>query len=138
MGSRTKGHFLSRVSLPVSSIVVAGIVLLNISLVRSDAYKDSLARALSSSEVQNVLGRGVPAELPGVGLRASFRYAHFPEWSVALKGPRGSGHLYGVATQINGNWDVSRLVFVSGHEKNRVDLTPVRQLRAKLRLVKKG
>ena len=56
MGSRTKGHFLSRVSLPVSSIVVAGIVLLNISLVRSDAYKDSLARALSSSEVQNVLG----------------------------------------------------------------------------------
>ncbi len=56
MGSRTKGHFLSRVSLPVAFIVVAGIVLLNIRLVRSDAYKDSLARALSSSEVQNVLG----------------------------------------------------------------------------------
>lgn len=138
MGSRTKGHFLSRVSLPVAFIVVAGIMLLNIRLVRSDAYKDSLARALSSSEVQNVLGSGVRPNYPVLGFELLFRYAHFAEWSVALKGSRGSGHLYGVATQINGNWDVSRLVFVSGHEKNRVDLTPVRQLRAKLRLVKKG
>ena len=113
-------------------IIVAGLVFLNIRLVRSDAYKDSLARALSSSEVQNVLGSGGRPNYPVLGLELPFRYAHFAEWSVALKGSRGSGHLYGVATQINGNWDVSRLVFVSGHEKNRVDLTPVRQLRLPL------
>jgi hypothetical protein len=110
-------------------IVVAGIVLLNIRLVRSDAYKESLARALSSSEVQNVLGSGIRPNYPVLGFELPFRYAHFAEWSVALKGSRGSGHLYGVATQINGNWDVSRLVFVSGHEQNRLDITPVRQLR---------
>lgn len=64
-----------------------------------------------------------------MGFELPFRHAHFAEWSLALKGSRASGHLYGVATQINGTWDLSRLVFVSGNEKHRLDLTPVRPLR---------
>jgi YD repeat-containing protein len=110
-------------------IVVAGLVLLNVRLVRSDAYKDSLERALASPEVQNVLGSGLRSNYPVLGFELPFPHAHFAEWSLALKGSRGSGHLYGVATQINGSWDVARLVFVSERQKNRVDLTPVHQLR---------
>ncbi len=110
-------------------VVVASLVLLHIRIVRSDAYKDSLKRALASREVQNVLGSGARPNYPVSGFELPFSYAHFAEWSLALKGSRGSGHLYGIATEIKGTWDVSRLVFVSGNGKDRFDLTPVRQLR---------
>jgi YD repeat-containing protein len=110
-------------------IVVAGVALLNIRVMRSEAYKDSLERALSSPEVQSLIGTGVRPSYPFFGFELPFQYAHFAEWSLALKGSRGSGHLYGVATRINERWDVSRLVFVSSNDRKRVDLTPVRQLR---------
>jgi YD repeat-containing protein len=58
----------------------------------------------------------------------SFGQSEFAEWSVALAGSRGSGHLYGVANQVNGVWEFSRLTFESRDGKDRMDLTPVHQL----------
>jgi YD repeat-containing protein len=110
-------------------VVVACVLWLNIRLVRCYAYQDSLEMALASPEVQNALGSGVRPNYPVLGFELPFSYAHFAEWSLLLKGSRGSGHLYGIATRVNGSWDVSRLVFVSGSGKDRLDLTPVRALR---------
>ena len=38
----------------------------NMSLTRSDAYKDSLKTAFSSPEVQNILGSGIHAKFPAL------------------------------------------------------------------------
>jgi len=98
--------------------------------VQSKAYGDSLKTALFSADVQSALGSGIRAKPPVIGyLVLPFRDSQFAEWSVALTGSHGSGHLYGVANQINGAWDFSRLVFESEDGKSKVDLTPVRQLR---------
>jgi YD repeat-containing protein len=100
----------------------------NMSLTRSDAYKDSLKTAFSSPEVQNILGSGIHAKFPALGHVVSFGPSEFSEWSVALAGSHGSGHLYGVANQINGAWEFSRLVFKSQDGKSRIELTPVHKI----------
>jgi YD repeat-containing protein len=108
-------------------IAIATVVLLNASLVQSTAYQSSLKTALSSPDVQSALGSGIRARQPVLGYLFPFTDSQFAQWSVALTGSSGSGHLYGVANQIHGTWDFSRLVFESENSKVKVDLTPVRR-----------
>ena len=109
--------------------VIAPLVYLHIRLVRSGAYQDGIKTASSSAQVQSALGDGIRARQPALGYLISFADSQFAEWSVLLTGSRGSGNLYGVATEVNGAWEFSRLAFVSTSGEVRVELTPVRQLK---------
>ena len=113
------------VSLFFGAIAIATIAYLNVMLVQSAAYTSSLKTAMSAPEVQSALGSGIRAKQPVLGFIFPFTDSQFAQWSVTLTGSRGKGHLFGVANQINGAWDFSRLVFES--ENNKVDLTPVRR-----------
>ena len=116
------------VMLLAALVVIGTCIYSNVVLVRSEAYKDSLTRAFSSPEIQNALGSGIHAKSPALGYLISLGNSRFAEWSVGLARSRGKGHLYGVANQINGVWEFSRLTFESEARKGRVDITPIRQL----------
>ncbi|MGA8270923.1 MAG: cytochrome c oxidase assembly factor Coa1 family protein, partial [Candidatus Sulfotelmatobacter sp.] len=109
--------------------VIATAVYLDNRLLGSEAYSKSLSAAFSSIAVQGALGSDIQVRRPALGYMFPFSDSQFAEWSVGLTGSRGSGHLYGVATQVNGVWDFSRLVFAAESNKEKIDLTPVRSLR---------
>ncbi len=117
------------VLLLASVSAVAVFVYLNIALVESDAYKDSLKIALSSPEVQSAIGGRIRIKQPVFGYTLPLRHSQFAEWSVVLTGQRGTGHLYGVANKVNGDWNFSRLAFHPNNTKEKIELTPVRRLR---------
>jgi predicted Zn-dependent protease len=96
--------------------------------VHSDVYKGSLQRAFATPEVQAALGTEPRAKYPALGHLLHFGNSKFAEWSVPVAGSRGSGNLYGVANEIDGEWDFSRLTFESAGGKNRLNLTPIRPL----------
>jgi YD repeat-containing protein len=117
------------VLLLTSVSAIATFVYLNFALVESDAYKDALTMALSSPEVQNAIGGSIRIKQPVFGYALPLRHSQFAEWSVVLAGQRGTGHLYGVANKVNGEWNFSRLAFHLTDGKEKIDLTPVRRLR---------
>jgi YD repeat-containing protein len=125
--------FLLRVNLTglliASLVAVAVFTYQDVRLVRSGAYNLALQRALSSAEVQKILGSVIRVKYPALGYLSLFGEQQFAEWSQALSGPRGSGHLYGVANRVRGTWEFSRLVFEAENKKERVDLTPIHRLR---------
>lgn len=101
-------------------------------LVRSPGYLNGIEAAKASPEIQRMIGTPIKPSGFTVG---EFRQAYgteFTEWSAFLKGPNGSGHLYGVANHMGDSWDYSRLAFVSVDGRS-VDLTPPPQ-RDSLRL----
>jgi len=102
-------------------------VYLNFTILRSEAFKDSLSIAVSSPAVRSKLGDDIRPQYPVLGHFVPFGHSKFMEWSVPLRGSRGRGHLYAVANQINGVWDFSRLAFESDDHRERVDITPVRK-----------
>ena len=108
---------------------VAVLVYLNIELVQSEVYKDSLKIALSSPEVQNALGSSIRIKQPVFGYALPLRHSQFAEWSVVLAGQHGTGHLYGVANKVNGDWNFTRLAFHPNNGTTKIELTPVRRLR---------
>jgi hypothetical protein len=111
-------------------IIVAAIgdvVYLNKTFARSAFYQRALRGVLSSTEVQQALGTGIRPDRTALGLLFQLGDSKFAEWSLEVAGSRGRGHLYGVANEVNGEWDFSRLSLVSGNGK-RIDLTPVRPL----------
>jgi len=109
-------------------LIVAALVYLNGRLVQSEAYKKSLSMALASTQLQNALGGDLHVKQPVIGYLFPLGDAQFAQWSVGLSGSRGRGHLYGVANQVAGIWDFSRLVFAPDDGGNKFDLTPVRSL----------
>jgi YD repeat-containing protein len=109
-------------------LVIGTVVYLNVSLLQSTAYTTSLQTAVSSGDVQGALGTGIRVRQPVLGYLFSFGGSQFAEWSVALTGSRGTGHLHGVANWTSGAWDFSRLTFEVEKGKVKVDLTPVRRL----------
>src|SRR5450432_2221084 len=94
---------------------IGDVVYLNTTFVRSDAYQQSLREVLSSTEVLQALGTGIRPTGTAQGLLFPLGDSEVAEWSLALTGSRGRGHLYGVANQVNGEWNFSRLSFVSGN-----------------------
>jgi YD repeat-containing protein len=106
---------------------IGDVVYLNTTFVRSDAYQQSLRGVLSSTEVLHALGTGIRPSRTALGLLFPLGDSEFAEWSLALTGSRGRGHLYGVANQVNGEWNFSRLSFVSGNGE-KIVFTPARPL----------
>jgi len=90
----------------------------------TEAYRDSLAMANSSPDVQSALGTGIQAKWPVVGTSLRFQNSEFAQWSVKLRGSRGEGRLYGVANAINGSWEFSRLAVVADAGTKNIDLSP--------------
>lgn len=125
--------FLLRANLTVlltaSLFAVAAFIFLEVRLVQSGAYKLALQRALSSTDVQNILGGEIRVKQPALGYVSFLGDQQFAEWSVVLSGSRTRGHLYGVANRVRGTWEFSRLTFEAENKRDRVDLTPVRLLR---------
>ena len=97
----------------------------NIELVQSDVYKGALERAFSMPEVQAVLGNGPRPQYPALGHLVRLGDSRFAEWSVSVAGSHGRGHLYGIANEIDGEWDFSRLTFESEDGKKRLNLAPI-------------
>jgi len=114
--------------LAIGAIVFGLVVYLNNLLAHSGSYTDSIKIALASPEVQALLGSGAHTKYPALGHIIPFGDSRFAEWTVRLEGASGSGRLHGVANEINGIWDFSRVTFTSDNGRNRVDLTPVRRL----------
>ncbi len=120
------GRILGIVFLSIVSVV--GIVCLGTflfvshRLTRTEAYQDSITLAESSPEVQDALGTGISAGWPAVGFNLPFHDSDFAQWAVKLEGSRGAGYLYGVANQLGGVWEYSRLVFVASDGSKKVDL----------------
>jgi YD repeat-containing protein len=92
------------------------------------AYQQAIALAQSSAELQNLLGDKITAGFPVVGWLDSGTGSEFTQFSVALAGSRGGGHLYAVANTINGVREFSRLSFVPNHATMKIDLTPAPRL----------
>ena len=110
------------------SPVVGVLVYFSATLMQLDVCKQSLSMAFSSPAVRNDLGDRIEAGYPTLGYTLSLEGSQFAEWTVPLSGSKGRGRLYGVANQVNGAWDFSRLIFDAGNDKPRVELTPVRQI----------
>jgi YD repeat-containing protein len=123
-----------RLVLPVCTVLILGLCSLavvacysNSRLVSSEGYKAAIQIALSSKELQTALGNEIHANHP-IGHVVPFGQSEFAEWSVRLTGSRQSGHLYGIANQVSGVWDYSRLIFETDDRKYRLELTPIRPL----------
>ena len=130
-GFSNKVDLRRRVTFVMLLLTLSGVglcVYSNVQLVQSDVYKNSLQRAFTTPEVQAALGSGPRAKYPALGHLMHFGESKFAEWSVPVAGSRGSGHLYGVANEIDGEWDFSRFTFESENGKNRLNLTPIRPL----------
>lgn len=109
-------------------VVLGGYYYLNLELVRSEAFKNSLSIAPASSELQKIIGTDIHQSSRAFGHLEGIQGAEFAEWSVQVSGTRGRGNLYGIANRVNGAWDYARLVFQSDDGKERVDLTPLHLL----------
>jgi YD repeat-containing protein len=90
----------------------------------TDAYNQAITLAKSSSEVQNLLGDGIKAQVPAVGFAIGSNGGQFTEFSVRLVGSRANGHLYGVANAVNGVWEFSRLSLRADGMTQKIDLAP--------------
>jgi YD repeat-containing protein len=98
---------------------------LNARLTATEIYRDSLATAEASPEVQSALGSNIHAEWPVIGYNLRAEHSEFAQWSVKLRGSSGKAHLYGVANKINGEWEYSRLIAVLDAGSKSFDLTSV-------------
>ena len=112
----------------IAAIAIGALAYSNLMLVRSNAFQTALTAVFSSPQIQSEIGTGIQAKYPALGHLMSFGDSEFAEWSIAVTGSHGSGRLYGVANQINGVWDFSRVTFKSDHNGASLDLTPVRRL----------
>jgi YD repeat-containing protein len=113
--------------LTILALVIAAGVYLNFAIRTTEAFQDALRIALSSPAVRSELGNEIHEQYPVLGHIVPLWDSRFMEWSVRLKGPRGQGHLYAVANQVNRIWDFSRLTFQSDDHRESVELTPVRK-----------
>ena len=113
--------------LVVFGLLALGVVyaFLNARLTGTEVYRDSLATAEASPDVQSALGSNIHTEWPVIGYSLPWEHSEFAQWSVKLRGSIGSAHLYGVANKINGEWEYSRLVVNADTGSKSVDLATV-------------
>jgi len=93
----------------------------------SPGYRLGLLTAKSSPQLQQALGQPIDTSGFALGELRRARGTDFSEWWVRLKGPKGSGYLYGVANRIGNTWDYSRLAFIPSGGQPRIDLTTAPQ-----------
>lgn len=105
--------------------ILARLVMSQVS--RTPIYQDALRIAQTSPEAQNALGDQIrPNPLP-FGWTSNAYGSQFAEWSVTLVGERSHGVLYGVANDINGKWEFSRLTLIPAGSNNKINLAPSAQ-----------
>jgi YD repeat-containing protein len=92
-------------------------------LTSGGAYKEALAVAQSSKELQALLGDGIKVKFPIIGFTIRDYNSEFVEFVATLSGARGSGRLYAVANSVNGRWEFFRLSFVG--ENSHINLAPI-------------
>jgi hypothetical protein len=113
---------IGMVLLLAAAIVAAAVGFMSGRITETGAYHDALAIAESSPEVQSALGTEIQPEWPVLGTNIRYPHSQFAQWSVALHGSRGAGHLYGVANESNGSWEFSRLSFAADDGHKKIDL----------------
>src|SRR6266852_3582545 len=91
----------------------------------SGAYREALALAHASTEVQSHLGTDFTPRFPALGFVSARYGSQFTEFSIPVAGSHGSVHLYSVANAIHGVWEFSRVTFVSDDGRFSLDLAPV-------------
>jgi YD repeat-containing protein len=84
--------------------------------------------AMASPDVKSSLGDGIRAKSPAIGFVTGSYGSRFTQFSVRLAGARGTGHLYGVANSVRGEWEFSRLSFVADNTERKIDLAPLPRL----------
>jgi YD repeat-containing protein len=87
-------------------------------------FQEALKIAQESSDVRSVLGDQIQVSSAPFGLRYWKYGSQFVEWHIVLSGSRSSGDLQGVANQVNGKWEYSRLVLVSKATVSQINLLP--------------
>src|SRR5256885_13507285 len=92
-------------------------------VVATSAFQEGLSIAQASPEVQKVLGDKINVSWP-LGSTSTGYGSHFVEWKVTLSGSHSSGDLHGVANELNGKWEFSRLTLTYGESRNKIDLAP--------------
>lgn len=105
-------------------LTLAGVLLVVRATVTSTgAYQQALQIVYGSADARKILGdRTIPGWIFGSGWGNS--QSRFVQWEVRLFGSRGSAHLYGVANEVGGVWQFSRLRLKSVEGETEVDLTP--------------
>jgi YD repeat-containing protein len=108
----------------VAAVVPAGFHLIRARIAAIPVYREALAIACSSAELQDVLGRPIQEDWLPLGEVRHIYGSDFAEWTDTLKGSHGRGRLHGVANRIGSSWHYSRLLFISSDSGKTVDVTP--------------
>jgi len=104
---------------------VAGFLHARLSSTR--AYQEALQLAKASPAVQAALGKDIHLKSTALGITFTAQGSEFVQFSVALGGSHGAGHLYAVANSIHQNLQFSRLSFLPAAGTQYIDLTPAPQ-----------
>jgi len=94
----------------------------HVRVVSTAAYQEALRIAESSPDLQAVLGDQITTTSLATGIVQNYYGSRFVQWEVSLRGPRGRAHLYGVANELGGTLEFSRLAAIS--DRKKIDLTP--------------
>ena len=90
----------------------------------TSAYQYALKIAQASPEVQSVLGEPIKVSSTPFGFTLRRYGSQFAQWKVALSGSHASGDLYGVANELDGKWEYSRLTLIPSGKATKLDVTP--------------
>jgi YD repeat-containing protein len=91
------------------------------------AYEEALRLARASPAVQAAIGENIHIKSTVIGLALRNQDSEFVQFSVALAGSKGSGHLYAVANSLHRTPEFSRLSFLPAAGTQYIDLTPAPQ-----------
>ena len=108
----------------VVTVLFGGFFVLRGNLVGNAAYKDALAIATSSAQLQELLGEPIRDGWTAFGEFRPAYGAEFAEWTTPLKGPKGHGRLHAVANMVGASTRLCRLLYVSEDGKTQLDITP--------------
>jgi hypothetical protein len=94
-------------------------------VVSTRAYRQAVDIVESSPDVRKVLGDDVRVHSPVLGLALTGYGSKFVEWGVAFVWFAGqSSSLYGVANEVRGTWEFSRLTMISDTGGEKIELAP--------------
>jgi hypothetical protein len=120
--------WIAGVLLAAALLLVAAVAgFLHARLSSTRAYQEALQLAKASPAVQAALGKDIHLKSTALGITFTAQGSEFVQFSVALGGSHGAGHLYAVANSIHQNLQFSRLSFLPAAGTQYIDLTPVPQ-----------
>jgi len=121
-------YWIAGVLLAAAFLLVAAVAgFLHARLSSTMAYREALKLAKASPAVEAVLGKDIHLRSTALGVAFTAQGSEFVQFSVALAGWHGAGHLYAVANSIHQNLRFSRLSFLPAAGTQYIDLTPMPQ-----------